>query len=72
MYLKTFFHLIDGEELYAWIIKGRITKAIILSHFGVQCSRCGYTVKGKNFISKSLWSTDIKFLNQAKYLNDAG
>ena len=62
----------DGEELYGWIIKGSNDKVIIQSHFGVQCSRCGYTVEGKNFISKSLWSTDIKFLNQAKYLNDAG
>ena len=62
----------DGEELFGWIIKGSNDKVIIQSHFGVQCSRCGYTVEGKNFISKSLWNTDIKFLNQAKYLNDAG
>ena len=50
--------------MYGWIIRN--DKVIIQ---GVQCSRCGYTVEGKNFISKSLWSTDIKFLNQAKYLN---
>ena len=43
-------------ELYGWIIKGSNDKVIIQSHFGVQCSRCGYTVEGKNFISKSLWN----------------
>lgn len=62
----------DGQQVSGWLIKGSSDKVIIQSHFGVQCSRCGYTVEGKNFISKSLWSTDIKFLNQAKYLHEAG
>ena len=51
----------DGEELFGWIIKGSNDKVIIQSHFGVQCSRCGYTVEGKNFISKSLWNTAVSY-----------
>ena len=60
----------DGVELSGWLIKGGTNKVIIQSHFGVQCSRAGYTPQGKGFAS--LWKTDISFLNQAKYLVDAG
>lgn len=61
----------DGITLSGWLINSDTDKVIIQSHFGVQCSRSGFTVKGKNFIEKSLWNKDIPFLRQAKYLNDA-
>ncbi len=60
----------DGVELSGWLIKGNDDKVIIQSHFGVQCSRSGYTPKGKGFMKGS--DTDICFLRQAKYLNQAG
>lgn len=43
-------------------------KIIIQSHFGVQCSRCGFTQDGKGLMKNALWTSDIHFLNQAKYL----
>ena len=60
----------DGVELSGWLIKGSTSKVIIQSHFGVQCSRSGYTREGKGFIKG--WNEDIRFLRQAKALNDAG
>ncbi len=60
----------DGVTLSGWLIKGGTDKVIIQSHFGVQCSRAGYTPQGKGF--SPMWKTDISFLNQAKYLVDAG
>ena len=66
------FKTADNVTISGWLVKGKTDKAVIQSHFGVQCSRSGYTVEGKNFMSKSLWSTDIPFLKQAKHLNDKG
>ncbi|ABW25287.1 alpha/beta hydrolase [Acaryochloris marina] len=60
----------DGVELSGWLIKGSTNKVIIQSHFGVQCSRSGYTREGKGFIKG--WDEDVRFLRQAKYLNEAG
>ncbi|CAL2087399.1 hypothetical protein [Tenacibaculum sp. 190524A05c] len=62
----------DGIALSGWLVKGNSEKVIIQSHFGVQCSRSGFTVKGKGMMEKSLWNKDIPFLKQVKYLNDAG
>ena len=62
----------DGVTLSGWLIKGSTNKVVVQSHFGVQCSRSGYTVEGKGFMSKALWSTDIPFLKQVKHLNDEG
>ena len=62
----------DGVTLSGWLIKGSTDKVIIQSHFGVQCSRSGFTVQGKGMMEKSLWNKDIHFLNQAKYLVDEG
>lgn len=62
----------DNVTLSGWLIKGGTDKVIVQSHFGVQCSRSGFTVKGKNFMEKSLWNKDIPFLLQAKYLAEAG
>ena len=60
----------DGVELSGWLIKGSSNKVIIQSHFGVQCSRAGYTREGKGIMK--FYPRDIHFLRQAKYLNDAG
>lgn len=60
----------DGIELSGWLIKGTNDKVVIQSHFGVQCSRSGYTRKGKGLVKG--WYEDVRFLRQAKYLNDAG
>ena len=62
----------DGVTLSGWLVKGGTDKVIIQSHFGVQCSRCGFTLEGKGMMEKSLWNSDIHFLNQVKYLVDAG
>ena len=62
----------DGVELSGWIVEGGKDKVIIQSHFGVQCSRCGYTQEGKGLMKNALWTSDIHFLNQAKYFVDEG
>ena len=62
----------DNVTLSGWLIKGGNEKLIIQSHFGVQCSRCGFTINGKGLIERMLWSKDIHFLNQASYLVKAG
>lgn len=66
------FETADGVTLSGWIVKGNSDKVIIQSHFGVQCSRCGFTLEGKGMMEKMLWNSDIHFLDQAKYLVDAG
>ena len=60
----------DGVTLRGWLIKGGTDKVIIQSHFGVQCSRSGYTPRGKGMIK--MWKRNISFLRQAKYLCDQG
>ena len=62
----------DGATLSGWLVKGGKDKVIIQSHFGVQCSRCGYTQDGKGMMKNALWTSDIHFLEQAKYLVEAG
>jgi dienelactone hydrolase len=64
------FEASDGVSLSGWLIKGSKDKVIIQSHFGVQCCRAGYTLQGKTFLKG--YDRDIKFLRQAKYLNEAG
>ena len=66
------FNTSDKVTLSGWLIKGGTNKVIIQSHFGVQCSRCGYTQEGKGIWKNTLWTSDIHFLNQAKYLVEAG
>ena len=56
--------------LRGWLIKGRADRVVIQSHFGVQCSRSGYTPKGKGLIK--MWKKDISFLRQARYLSERG
>ncbi len=62
----------DGVTLSAWLVKGGTDKVVIQSHFGVQCSRCGFTQEGKGMMKNALWTSDIHFLDQAKYLVEAG
>ena len=71
-YENVTFNANDGVKLSGWLIKGSTDKIIIQSHFGVQCSRCGYTQKGKGMMKNALWTSDIHFLDQAKYLVEAG
>ena len=60
----------DGVTLSGWLVGSATDKVIIQSHFGVQCSRAGYTPKGKGFIK--MWKDDISFIRQAKHLVDDG
>lgn len=69
-YEDVVFEARDGVRLSGWLIKGDNDKVIIQSHFGTQCSRSGYTPEGKGFLKGS--DKDIRFLRQAKYLNEAG
>lgn len=62
----------DGVQLSAWLIKGGTDKVIIQSHFGVQCSRCGFTQEGKGLMKNVLWTSDIHFLKHAKYFVEKG
>lgn len=64
------FRASDGVELSGWLIKGGTDKLIVQSHFGVQCSRSGFTPEGKGMIK--LWKKDISFLRHAKSLVEAG
>jgi dienelactone hydrolase len=64
------FEVSDGITLRGWLIKGNTEKVIIQSHFGVQCSRSGYTPKSKGMIK--MWKEDISFLRQTRYLNERG
>ncbi|GLS26826.1 alpha/beta hydrolase [Marinibactrum halimedae] len=60
----------DGVTLSGWLVKGGTEKIIVQTHFGVQCSRSGYTPKGKGLYK--LYKKNISFLRQAKYLVDQG
>lgn len=60
----------DGVTLSGWLIEGASDKVIIQSHFGVQCSRAGFTPEGKGLIK--LYKKNISFLRQAKHLVEQG
>lgn len=62
----------DGVQLSAWLINGGKDKVIIQSHFGVQCSRCGFTQEGKGMMKNALWTSDIHFLKHVKFLAEKG
>ncbi len=66
------FKTTDGVNLSGWLVIGGTDKVIIQSHFGVQCSRCGFTQEGKGIMRNALWTSDIHFLNHTKYLTEAG
>lgn len=69
-YQDVTFEAEDGVTLSGWLIEGSSDKVIIQSHFGVQCSRSGFTPEGKGFIK--LYKQNISFLRQTKYLVDQG
>ncbi len=64
------FQASDGVTLRGWLVKGSTDKVIIQSHFGTQCSRAGYTTKGKGLMKG--WKEDIPFLGHAKGLSEQG
>ena len=64
------FQTCDGVTLRGWLINGGADKVIIQSHFGVQCSRTGYTPRGKGMIK--MWKENISFLRQAQSLSGQG
>lgn len=69
-YKDVSFQASDGINLKGWLIKGSKDKVIVQSHFGLFCSRSGYTNEGRGPVKG--FSEDVPFLRQAKYLNEAG
>jgi len=69
-YENVTFQASDGVTLSGWLIKGGTEKIIIQSHFGVQCSRSGYTPEGKGF--PKMWQEQIHFMKHVKYLVNQG
>ena len=65
------FRASDGVNLRGWLIPGDSDRVIIQSHFGLFCSRAGFTTKGKSIMLRPI-SHDIEFLRQVKSFNDAG
>jgi hypothetical protein len=59
----------DGVILSGWLVNGSTDKVIIQTHFGIQCSRSGYTPQDKGLIK--VWPENIHFLYQVKHLVDA-
>ena len=68
-YERVEFRARDDVALRGWLIKGRTDKVIVQTHFGVQCSRSGYSPK-RRFIK--MWKQDIPFLRQARHFVDQG
>ncbi|WP_264875870.1 alpha/beta hydrolase [Vibrio agarivorans] len=69
-YKDVTFQAEGGVTLSGWLIEGAADKVIIQSHFGVQCSRAGFTPEGKGLIK--LYKKNISFLRQAKHLVEQG
>mmetsp|Transcript_7538 Transcript_7538/g.11244 ORF Transcript_7538/g.11244 Transcript_7538/m.11244 type:complete len:293 (-) Transcript_7538:788-1666(-) len=63
------FNTRDGVTLRGWLLPGEKDRVVIQSHFGVQCSRSGYTPKGKGLMKQY---EEIQFLRQAKHLVEKG
>lgn len=60
----------DGVTLSGWLVKGGTDKVIVLTHFGIQSSRSGYTPKGKGLIK--VYNRQIDYLNTVKHLVKKG
>lgn len=60
----------DGVTLRGWLIDGGTDKVIVQSHFGVQCSRSGYTPEGKS--RPLMWKEPIRFLDHITWLVESG
>mmetsp|Transcript_8133 Transcript_8133/g.10586 ORF Transcript_8133/g.10586 Transcript_8133/m.10586 type:complete len:298 (+) Transcript_8133:111-1004(+) len=64
------FESVDWAKLSGWLINPGQSKVIIQTHFGVQCSRSGWTPKGRWFAP--LWDEESKFLPHCKHLAQEG
>ena len=64
------FQASDGVTLRGWLVRGGTDKIIVQSHYGVQCSRSGYTPEGKG--RPLMWNENIPFMKHVKWLVDAG
>ena len=60
----------DGVTLSGWLVNPGQDHVIVQTHFGIQCSRSGYTIEGKGMMKG--WDTDLPFLPHIKHLADAG
>lgn len=69
-YENVSFKASDDVTIKGWLIKVDNDKVIIQSHFGLYCSRAGYTNSAKRPVKG--YPTDVEFLRQAKYLNESG
>lgn len=61
----------DGVGLSGWLINPGQDKVIIQNHFGIFCSRAGYTLEGKSRVTRA-WPEDIPFLAHIKILAENG
>lgn len=64
------FRASDGVALRGWLVRGGTDRIIVQSHYGVQCSRSGYTPDGKG--RPLMWKESISFMKHVKWLVDAG
>ena len=69
-YKEVTFKAEDDVELSGWLVNPGQEKVIVQTHFGVQCSRSGYTPKGKGLMKA--WNEDIRFLKHVKSLAEEG
>ncbi len=69
-YQNVTFKAADDVSLSGWLVNPDQEKVIIQTHFGIQCSRSGYTPKGKGLMKS--WNEDIRFLKHSKALADEG
>ena len=65
------FQTADGLTIRGWLINPGCDKVVIQSHFGLFCSRAGYTNEGKP-IGMRAWPTDINFLKHIKKFAEEG
>ncbi|MEM9655016.1 MAG: alpha/beta hydrolase [Actinomycetota bacterium] len=70
-YQDVTFTAADGIGLSGWLINPGQNKVIIQNHFGIFCSRAGYTLEGKSRFVRA-WPEDIPFLEHIKILADNG
>lgn len=62
----------DGVTLSGWLVNPGCKKVMVLTHFGVYCSRTGFTRDGKGWAVRRSWHDDVRFLKTAKAFAGAG
>lgn len=65
------FSTADGVTLRGWLINPGQDKVIVQNHFGIFCSRSGYTNEGKPRMMRA-WPTDIPFLRHIQRFAEEG